>query len=145
MKTWVVLVTGSRSWTDYNAVARQLAISFSNAKEAGYEKVIVRHGKCRTGADAFAAEFCNKVENSIPGLLIEQDPMPAKWGPDRNPAAGPIRNKAMVDKGIDECIAFIGACTSERCKKSGKHPSHGATGCAKLAEDAGIKPTYIRS
>lgn len=144
MKTWTILLTGSRGLEDYNLVARQLAIAFSNAKEAGYEKVIVRHGKCKTGADAFAAEFCNKVEEAIPGLIIEQDAMPAKWGPDRNPAAGPIRNKAMVDKGADECLAFIGDCTSARCPRTDKHPSHGASGCAKLAEQAKIPTKYFR-
>lgn len=144
MKTWIILVTGSRGWEDYNTISRQLAISFSNAKEAGYEKVIVRHGKCKTGADALAAEFCNKVEHSVPGLVIEQDPMPAEWGPNRNPAAGPIRNKAMVAKGANECLAFIGPCTSDRCNRLDRHPSHGASGCAKLAEQANIPTKYFR-
>jgi hypothetical protein len=44
----------------------------------------------------------------------------------------------MVSLGADRCLAFIGPCTSPRCRKAGPHPSHGASGCADLAEAAGI-------
>jgi hypothetical protein len=44
----------------------------------------------------------------------------------------------MVSLGADLCLAFIGDCTSPRCDIEGEHPSHGATGCASLAEAAGI-------
>jgi hypothetical protein len=143
MKTKVILVTGSRDWIDYAAVARKLAIAFADAKNEGCQQVIVRHGACRTGADAFAVEFVNKVENSIPGLIIKHDPHEAKWAGDGS--AGPIRNKKMVQLGADLCLAFIGKCTSSWCKKPGIHPSHGASGCATLAEKAGIHVDWIRS
>lgn len=155
MKTMKILVTGSRDWSDYGAIARQLAIAFADAKEKGYAEVIVWDGECKTGADAMAKEFVNKTENSIPGLVIKHRAFPAKWYEhDANcthapkgfcVAAGPRRNKQMVDLGPDICLAFIGPCTSPRCTRPGKHPSHGASGCAKLAELAGIPVIYTRS
>ena len=145
MKVYTIIVTGSRDWSDYNAIARKLAIALGDAKRAGCEKVIIRHGKCKTGADAYAAEFCNKIENSIPGLSIVQDAMPAHWGNPPDRTAGPKRNQAMIAKGADLCLVFLGACTSSYCKKPGKHPSHGASGCARLAEDANIPTIYTWS
>jgi hypothetical protein len=144
MKTMKVLVTGSRDWSDYGAVARQLAIALGDAKEKGYQKIIFMDGDCLTGADAMCKEFANKVEHSVPGLIIEHKGYAAKWNK-HDRAAGPIRNKQMVDDGPDVCLAFIGPCTSPRCTRQGKHPSHGASGCAKLAELAGIPVIYTRS
>jgi len=155
MKTKKVLVTGSRDWSDYGAVARQMAIAIGDAKEKGYQKILFWDGECPTGADAFCKEFANKVEHSVPDIIIEHRGFPAKWYEhDENcqhprkgycVAAGPRRNKQMVDLGPDLCLAFIGDCTSPRCKKPGKHPSHGASGCARLAEQAGIPVVYTRS
>lgn len=144
MKTLKVLVTGSRDWSDYGAVARQMAIALGDAKEKGYQKIVFWDGDCPTGADAMCKEFANKVEHSVPGLIVEHKGFPAKWNEHKR-AAGPIRNKEMVDAGPDLCLAFIGPCTSPNCKKPGKHPSHGASNCAKLAELAGITVVYTRS
>jgi hypothetical protein len=144
MKTMKVLVTGSRDWDDYGAVAKQMAIALGDAKEKGYQKIVFWDGDCPTGADAMCKEFANKVEHSVPGLIIERKGFPAKWEQHKR-AAGPIRNKEMVDAGPDICLAFIGPCTSPRCTRPGKHPSHGASNCAKLAELAGIPVVYTRS
>jgi hypothetical protein len=155
MKIYKVLVTGSRAWSDYGAVAKQLAIALGDAKEKGYQKITFMDGACPTGADAMCKEFANKVEHSIPGLIIEHKGFPAKWYEhDANcthatsgfcVAAGPRRNKQLVDLGPDICLAFIGPCSSPRCKKPGVHPSHGASRCARLAELAGIPVVYTRS
>lgn len=143
MKTKIILVTGSRGWKDYASVARKLAIELADAKNEGYDQIIFRHGACKTGADAFTVEFVNKVEHSVPGLIIKHDPMPADWS--KGGAAGPIRNKKMVQLGAEKCLAFLDRCTSSWCKKPGKHPSHGTSGCARLAEHAGIPVEWIKS
>jgi hypothetical protein len=53
------------------------------------------------------------------------DPWPAQWRRYGN-AAGPIRNARMVESGPILCIAFV------------RDSSPGASGCADLAEGAGI-------
>lgn len=109
-----ILVTGSRDWTDGEAIYAALA----EARETWGPSVLVS-GACPTGADQIAESWWTRLA----------------WGPvERHPAdwkqygkaAGPIRNKEMVDLGADVCLAFIGP------------GSRGAAGCAKLAEEAGI-------
>lgn len=57
--------------------------------------------------------------------LITEEPHPAAWHL-HGRKAGPLRNQHMVAKGADICLAFI------------RNGSRGATGCADLAEAAGI-------
>jgi hypothetical protein len=120
-----ILVTGSRDWSNPTVVEQAIA----SYVQPGVEIVIV-HGGCRTGADAQADRFA--------GLLrLKRERYPAEgFGP--WPAAGPIRNKYMVSLGADVCLAFIGRCSSRRCKTNIPHPSHGASLTANLAEAAGI-------
>lgn len=119
-----ILVTGSRDWKSEYRVYD--ALDFY----AGSDPVVVQ-GECPTGADLMARKWCSASK-------VECVPFPADWQ-QFGRKAGPIRNKAMVDAGADLCLAFIGACTSPRCSIEGKHNSHGATGCADLAEAAGIE------
>ncbi|MFB6934553.1 hypothetical protein [Streptomyces chartreusis] len=77
-----------------------------------------------------------------PRRRLEIEQHPAQRHPTEDfgpwPGAGPRRNAHMVSLGADACLAFIGPCTSPRCRRPGPHPSHGASGCADLAEQAGI-------
>ena len=125
-----VLVTGSRDWSDREAIASELA-AVVGASGTG---VTLVHGACPTGADAIADEVWARA-----GLPVERHP--ADWS--RGRKAGPERNAAMVALGADLCLAFIGDCTSPRCTRPDGHPSHGATGCAALAEAAGIPTRRI--
>ena len=116
-----ILITGSRDWTNQNAVygAIHMAIfeisELIGSRTTGEPAVTIVHGHCPTGADAIA--------NRMIGLEIERHP--ADWE-EHGRAAGPIRNAEMVALGADVCLAFI------------KNNSKGATGCALLAEKAGI-------
>lgn len=112
--TYRVLVTGSRDWTDREVI--HLALNFLFSKH-GLDIVLV-HGDCPTGADAIANEWATRR-----GLLVERHP--ADW-PAHGSAAGPVRNKAMVQLGADICLAFI------------KDKSRGASHCLGLAEKAGM-------
>jgi hypothetical protein len=129
-----VLVTGSRDWPKPELVCHALDAAFCEATNAGRLMTLV-HGACPSGADDQAADWANH--------MIRRD-LPVKVEPHRAedfgpwPACGPIRNKHMVSLGADACFAFIGPCTSLRCRKPPPHPSHGASGCADLAEAAGI-------
>lgn len=108
-----VLVTGSRTWPDPGVVR--------NALEAARDRwpdLLVVHGACPRGADAIAHAWC--LAAGVPVLC-----WPADWSR-YGRAAGMRRNAAMVAAGATVCLAFI------------HHASRGATGCADLAERAGI-------
>lgn len=120
-----VLVTGSRDWPDRDIIWSALA---AIATESPFATLV--HGDCPTGADAIADHWWTTF-----GGHVERHP--ADWS--RGRKAGPERNAEMVTLGADLCLAFIGPCTSPRCRRDDRHWSHGATGCADLAEAAGIE------
>ncbi len=138
-----VLVTGSRDWPDDFTVDDTLTNVEQQRGERGAAFVVV-HGACPTGADAYASRW---VEGWFGYPLaghpsyVTEEPHPADWS--RGRKAGPERNAAMVALGADLCLAFIGPCTSPRCHRPEPHNSHGATGCADLAEAAGIPTRRI--
>jgi Bifunctional DNA primase/polymerase, N-terminal/YspA, cpYpsA-related SLOG family len=111
--TFRVLVTGSRTWTDEDAIVDALARLSVEHDSA----LVVVHGGCPRGADAIAHAWCHST-----GTAVERHP--ADWSTGR--AAGHRRNAAMVATRPDLCLAFI------------RDGSPGATGCAALAERAGI-------
>lgn len=113
-----VLVTGSRDWLYWPTI--QLALADA-ARRAGSRPVTLVHGACPRGAD-FIADCVARAW----GWQIERHP--AEW--ERfGKAAGFIRNRAMVEAGADECLAFI------------KNQSRGASHTADLAKASGISTT----
>lgn len=121
-------MTGSRDWSDRKRIFEALFDAGLNGRPIGSRTLV--SGACPTGADALAESVARRM-----GWKVERHP--ADWS--RGRKAGPERNAAMVALGADLCLAFIGDCTSPRCNKPGKHPSHSATNCADLAEQAGIE------
>ena len=81
-KRKVVLVTGSRDWTDYDVIGQALEDECPD---------IVIHGACPTGADSIAADYCADGYNNAFDI-----PMPAPWDKLAK-RAGPGRNGWMVD------------------------------------------------
>lgn len=142
---YVVLVTGSRTWTDKDAM-RDVMSAIVN--EHGPDRVAFRHGTAK-GADV----MCDRIARQL-GAHVEQ--RPADWevcvGPDCKPShrrrrsdgstycpgAGLLRDAQMVAEGADECLAFIDSCADRRCQRREQHGSHGATETARMAEEAGI-------
>lgn len=129
-----ILVTGSREWDDEDSIESALWNAWCDLGNPDCDRVTLVHGACPTGADSLAASIARKV-----GMNVEEHP--ADWSQGRK--AGPERNAAMVALGADVCLAFIGDCTSPRCHREDRHPSHGASGCADLAEHAGIPTVRI--
>jgi YspA, cpYpsA-related SLOG family len=112
-----VLVTGSRTWTDYSAILDALSEVASE-----HAAVVVVHGAAK-GADSLAARAARE-------LGLQTEPHPADWSAGRG--AGYARNARMVQLGADLYLAFI---------KSG---SRGASHCSTLADQAGIPGKYWR-
>ncbi|MDQ0376622.1 SLOG family protein [Amycolatopsis thermophila] len=135
-----ILVTGSRNWVDKGIIREALA-------EVWHPNNVLVHGRCDSGADALAdacwTHWGGKVERHRADWFGPCDPDPEVCQPGhrrpsrRNPAetycpaAGPRRNRHMVNLGADLCIAFILA------------RSPGSIGCAFLAGQAGI-PLRVR-
>lgn len=113
---YTILVTGSRDWTDRTTLHNALVAQWFAAGRP--EKVVVIHGNAR-GADKMAGSMARSLGFDVRRYF-------APWKSKRR-SAGPIRNAWMVKQKPDVCLAFI------------KDASPGATGCAKLAEDAGIE------
>lgn len=109
-----VLITGSRSWDDPEAIIGAL---WAARDELG--DFILVSGACPTGADRMAEEAATRA-----GLPIERHP--ADWHV-HGKRAGYLRNAEMVATGADLCLAFI------------RGGSRGATMTADMAEKAGIE------
>ena len=112
------IVTGNRTWTNEGAVREAL--------RALPEASTVVHGGCPTGADAIADRLARSTGH-VPEIH------PAEWHA-HGPAAGPIRNQAMVDLGADVCLAFG---ELQRMKR-GKMRNTGTGDCVAKARRAGI-------
>jgi len=134
-----ILVTGSRDWEDVAAVEDALT-ALAAANVFHLRTTVVVHGACRTGADKIADSWA--TWHGVTNPLVQVERHPAQNHPTEDfgpwPGAGPRRNAHMVGLGADVVLAFIGRCTSRRCRRTDTHGSHGATGCAQLAEHAGI-------
>lgn len=111
-----LLVTGSRDWTNADAIAFALGACCALFDR----RVTLIHGDCPTGADALADEIWRAL---VPDLPVE--PHPADWDL-HGKAAGPIRNSEMVALGADLCLAFP------------LEDSRGTRDCMSKAKAAGI-------
>lgn len=111
-----LLVTGSREWTDMNAIVAEFAVV---AQHEGKDVVLVSGG-CSSGADA----MCELLAKEI-GWEVEVHP--ADWKTEGK-SAGFKRNGKMVELGADYCLAFImnesaGASDTARKAKARRIPT----------------------
>ncbi len=127
-----LLVTGSRDWDDYDVILNALFQAYQDLKPTDMNPgqtggVVLLSGACPSGADLLAEQIWS---DKIGRLWISRHP--ADWEA-HGKAAGFIRNKEMVDKNPDLCVAFI------------KNGSKGATHTANLAQAAGIETRIYTS
>ncbi|GAX59001.1 hypothetical protein SO3561_10576 [Streptomyces olivochromogenes] len=140
-----VLVTGSRTWADQQAVADALLDAWHDAVQTVSPEVhfTVVHGDCPTGADAIAKQWA--IDNGV-----FHHGFPANWSgpctpacpstPHRKmsrhgeycPLAGHYRNQLMVDMGVDLVLAFS------------RNNSRGTADCISRAKTAGIPVRVYR-
>src|SRR5688572_12579073 len=90
------LVCGSRDFTDEWLVFLALD-AYVEEREINPKELTIVSGAAR-GADTLAVEWAKRR-----GINYEEHP--AKWT-EYGRAAGPIRNKEMLDSGVDIVIAF---------------------------------------
>jgi YspA, cpYpsA-related SLOG family len=126
-----VLVTGSRDWPDQAALWSALDEVFEN-RTSRQGIFLVVHGGAK-GADTMARLWASGRRRDGE-LSIYHEMHQAQWMQNGQfvKAAGHQRNQRMVDKGADLALAFI------------RNNSPGASGCARMAEKAGIPVTYYR-
>lgn len=133
-----ILVTATRDLTDAVLVQSTLDKRLTRAINEGKTLVIVQGGAA--GGDKLARDWGHAMQSCALPVVVETHP--ARNHPSEDfgpwPECGPKRNAYMVRLGAAECLAFIGPCASDRCWRSDPHGSHGASGCANLAESAGI-------
>lgn len=98
-----ILITGSRDWpvNRIHEITQVLGATLLKYISDGFsaEDITIIHGACPKGADAMAdwiASYWN--------LKIER--WPANWEA-YGRRAGFERNRAMVDSGVDICLAFV--------------------------------------
>jgi hypothetical protein len=134
-----LLVTGSRTWKDYERLCRcldEIADQFARVHSERFiaEGLMLMSGHAY-GADAMAeAWFVTKYPLEQPEIWK------AEW--DRYyKRAGIVRNTAMVDSNPDACVAFIMECDKHQCAHLPLHGTHGAVHCADYAERQGIPTT----
>ena len=103
-------VTGGRGYSNRVRVYDALRAFDKNARVVPQLVYGVAHG-----ADTLAADYAGMRNWRL-------DPFPADWE-QHGKAAGPIRNQAMVDSGLDVLLAFPGGRGTEdmvtRAKRAG--------------------------
>lgn len=120
-KPYRILVTGSRDWQDVETIEKALL----EYDDIPWGEVVLVSGACSSGADYLCELYASAL-----GWKVERHP--ANWEL-YGKQAGFIRNSEMVVTMPDVCLAFI------------KDGSRGATHCAALAKQAGIKTiVYIQ-
>jgi len=118
-----VLVTGSRELTRQEDRALVFGALTECAISVEWQMIVI-HGKCPTGADAWADEFAEEYKS----FGVRKEVYRAKWEV-HGKAAGQLRNQEMVDTQPDFVLAFpLGI-------------SNGTRGCMEKAHKAGI-PVY---
>jgi hypothetical protein len=116
-----ILITGSRTWDDRDFIWNVLDTLLAELGD-----VTVVHGACGKGADLIAQGWVRHKMVTDPAARVRAERHPADWQ-QYGRAAGFRRNAEMIALGADLVLAFI------------RDNSRGATGCADLAERAGIE------
>jgi len=121
-----LLVTGSRDWKDDRIIKNAMLDARDRLGVMNSEITLVHGGA--TGADSLAADWAYVL-----GWEIEPYPLGKKDWHEQGKKAGPLRNKRMVDSGIDACLAFI------------LNNSRGGSQCLGLVKAKGIPWTAYHS
>lgn len=120
----VILITGSRNWEDKDLIKSAL-LPYAN------KHVLLIHGDCR-GADKLAGEVAKELHFQISSS-------PANWQL-YGRAAGPIRNKEMVNQA--KKFHESGISTIVLAFHDSLHLSKGTKSCVDMAIKAKLTISY---
>ena len=133
--TSLLLVSGPREGVSKQTVQEALAPKFASTV------LLVAGGA--NGVDTHAAELWRDWG----GLAEEHRVTAPEW--DRNPrGAGHARNAAMVERvkaAGGRVLVFDLPCTRPGCPRLQPHHTHGTSGCARLAEQAGLPVEHYQA
>lgn len=128
-----VLVTGSRSWSDWAYIHRVLDDLLALDGE-----VVLYHGLCPVGADEAAEQWA--ISRAALGENVTVQRFPAQWTDGRgyfDKGAGMKRNAQMVS-------AFAAAGGFSQVHGFLRDESKGTSHCLRLARKAGLATTVHR-
>lgn len=111
-----ICVCGGRDYEDINKVWQTLDLFYKIN-----ENIIIIAGGAK-GADSYASSWAI-------ARFVELEEYPANWDRDKK-AAGPIRNRLMLSKGIDILLAFPGG--------------RGTADMIKICQTAGVKVKIVK-
>lgn len=101
-----VLVSGSRTWLAPQLIWEDLEDCLREATSLG-ERMILVHGHCPRGADRQADQWGNQPESGRRnGGIVIVERHPADWDM-HGKEAGFLRNRVMVESGIDIALVYI--------------------------------------
>jgi len=121
-----ILITGSRAWTDGQAIFNDLDNEWD--RRTTEEPFVVVHGGA-VGADTLASRWAQYRAEA--GFSVIEEVHLADWA-GQGRKAGILRNLQMIRSDIDLCLAYI------------YDNSRGATHCANAAHAAGIETRITR-
>jgi hypothetical protein len=105
-----IVVTGGRLYSNWCKVYEVL-----DALLQEHGAITVIQGNCKTGADAWARDWCRRRSRTArPGSITLEEEL-ADWRR-YGPAAGPRRNQAMLDRWKPQLVvAFAGGKGTADC------------------------------
>lgn len=118
-----ILVTGTRHYLGI-VVPPEIDAALKEAVGGEYGNAFVIHGDYPTGIDAYTTNWCSRHE-------VQYAKCPAFWGR-LSKAAGPIRNKAMLQAFMPDIVLAFPA-----------KDSIGTNGCVALAVGLGLKVKIV--
>jgi hypothetical protein len=129
-----LLITGSRNWDD----PVKLSLHFGQAM--GYLRVPISEIEVVHGAAGGVDQAIDRICRYY-GYKTDPYPVTSEDWKRYGKSAGHRRNMDMVasQPQPDLCTAFIATCDQDDCPQQGEHGSHGAAGCAFLADKFGIE------
>lgn len=138
----LVLVTGSRTWTDRRAVEVTLVDLFDT-----HGSFVLMQGCAALGPDAMAADWI--TDNPYLGIVPEEVPVTSREWNSLGPTAGLLRNERMVGRALEReaigwtvrCVGFLMPCEKPGCKRPIPHGTHGTENCLWTARNQGIVTT----
>ena len=121
-----VIVTGSRTWTNWQFVWTKL----DGVLEKADRRIVVVQGECTDGPDMYAKRWA--LVQEAKGYPVTLENHKADWS--QGNGAGFRRSERMVRLGAWGVLGFVDDCRLHYCNRPRPHGSHGTSHCLKVAK-----------